>query len=113
MKHLFILFLFGCGVTAQSNEEIQKEAEFNKLIQNVNQTHANSARVQELASKKESALVTKAVATIITMKSEINSLKNEINETKGRVDTIIIHDTVLIKEKKNFWGKTKIDTTEN
>ena len=28
-----------------------------------------------------------------------------------RIDTIFIHDTVLIKEKKNFWGKTKTDTT--
>ena len=25
-------------------------------------------------------------------------------------DTIVIHDTVVIKEQKNFWGKTKSDT---
>jgi uncharacterized protein YlxW (UPF0749 family) len=27
-------------------------------------------------------------------------------------DTIIVHDTVFIKEQKNFWGKTKSDTLE-
>ena len=111
MKRLFVLFLFGCNVAAQNNQEIQKEAEFNKLMQNVNQTHQNSNKVQELAAKKETELVTKAVSTIITMKSEIKDLKNEISEAKNRIDTIIIHDTVLIKEKKNFWGKTKSDTT--
>jgi hypothetical protein len=33
----------------------------------------------------------------------------EFSEIKK--DTIYIHDTILIKEKKNFWGKVKADTT--
>jgi hypothetical protein len=34
---------------------------------------------------------------------------------KVKVDTIYvyIHDTIQIKEKKSFWGKTKVDTTGN
>ena len=32
---------------------------------------------------------------------------------KIKIDTIYIHDTILIKEKKSFWGKTKVDTTGN
>jgi hypothetical protein len=32
---------------------------------------------------------------------------------KIKIDTIYIHDTIQVKEKKNFWGKTKIDTTAN
>jgi hypothetical protein len=43
------------------------------------------------------------------MKGEISELKSEISQMK--IDTIYIHDTIVIKEKKNFWGKVKTDTT--
>jgi hypothetical protein len=106
MKYLFILFLFGCGVQAQN---IDKDIEFEELMNQVDATNAKSATVIAKATKKEKQLVTDAVATITQMKSEISELKNGIIEI--RIDTIYIHDTVLIKEKKNFWGKTKTDTT--
>ena len=107
MKYLFILFLFGCGVQAQRVDT--SDAEFVQLMKQVNETNAKSATVQEMASKKEKQLVTNAVATITQMKSEISELKSGI--TQYKIDTIYIHDTVIIKEKKNFWGKVKTDTT--
>jgi hypothetical protein len=106
MKYLFILFLFGCGVQAQ---KIDKDIEFEELMKQVDATNAKSATVIAKATKKEKQLVTDAVATITQMKSEISELKNGVVQI--RIDTIYIHDTVLIKEKKNFWGKTKTDTT--
>jgi hypothetical protein len=106
MKYLFILFLFGCGVSAQ---KVDKDIEFEELMKQVDATNAKSATVIAKATKKEKQLVTDAVATITQMKSEISELKNGVIEI--RIDTIYIHDTVLIKEKKNFWGKTKTDTT--
>jgi hypothetical protein len=106
MKYLFILFLFGCGVSAQ---KIDKDIEFEQLMKQVDATNAKSATVIAKATKKEKQLVTNAVATITQMKSEISELKNGVVQI--RIDTIYIHDTVLIKEKKNFWGKTKTDTT--
>jgi hypothetical protein len=106
MKYLFILFLFGCGVSAQ---KIDKDVEFEELMKQVDATNAKSATVIAKATKKEKQLVTDAVATITQMKSEISELKNGVVQI--RIDTIYIHDTVLIKEKKNFWGKTKTDTT--
>jgi hypothetical protein len=106
MKYLFILFLFGCGVSAQ---KIDKDIEFEKLMKQVDATNVKSATVLAKATKKEKQLVTNAVATITQMKSEISELKNGVVQI--RIDTIYIHDTVLIKEKKNFWGKTKTDTT--
>lgn len=39
--------------------------------------------------------------------SKINSLKNEL---QVKPKEIIIRDTVVIKETKSFWGKTKTDT---
>jgi hypothetical protein len=106
MKYLFILFLFGCGVQAQ---KIDKDIEFEELMKQVNATNVKSATVLAKATKKEKQLVTNAVATITQMRSEISELKNGVVQI--RIDTIFIHDTVLIKEKKNFWGKTKTDTT--
>jgi hypothetical protein len=106
MKYLFILFLFGCGVQAQ---KIDKDIEFEELMKQVDATNVKSAKVLAKATKKEKQLVTDAVATITQMKSEISELKNGVVQI--RIDTIYIHDTVLIKEKKNFWGKTKTDTT--
>ena len=106
MKYLFIIFLFGCGVSAQ---KIDRDIEFEQLMKQVNETNKKSAHIQARATKKEKQLVTNAVATIIQMKGEISELKSEISQMK--IDTIYIHDTIVIKEKKNFWGKVKTDTT--
>jgi len=108
MKYLFILFLFGCGVQAQ---KIDKDIEFEELMKQVNATNVKSATVLAKATKKEKQLVTNAVATITQMKSEISELKSVNSIVKIDTLYIYIHDTVLIKEKKNFWGKTKTDTT--
>ena len=106
MKYLFILFLFGCGVSAQN---VDMDIEFEQLMKQVNETNKKSVQVHAMAAKKEKQLVANAVATITQMKSEISELKSEISQIK--IDTIYIHDTIVIKEKKNFWGKVKTDTT--
>jgi hypothetical protein len=108
MKYLFILFLFGCGVQAQ---KVDKDIEFEELMKQVDATNAKSATVLAKATKKEKQLVTNAVATITQMRSEISELKSVNSIVKIDTLYIYIHDTVLIKEKKNFWGKTKTDTT--
>jgi hypothetical protein len=108
MKYLFILFLFGCGVSAQ---KIDKDIEFEELMKQVNATNVKSATVLANATKKEKQLVTNAVATITQMKSEISELKSVNSIVKIDTLYVYIHDTILIKEKKNFWGKVKTDTT--
>ena len=108
MKYLFILFLFGCGVSAQ---KIDKDIEFEELMKQVDATNVKSATVLAKATKKEKQLVTNAVATITQMKSEISELKSVNSIVKIDTLYVYIHDTILIKEKKNFWGKTKTDTT--
>ena len=108
MKYLFILFLFGCGVSAK---KIDKDVEFEELMKQVDATNVKSATVLAKATKKEKQLVTNAVATITQMKSEISELKSVNSIVKIDTLYVYIHDTILIKEKKNFWGKTKTDTT--
>ena len=109
MKYLFILFLFGCGVQAQKIDT--SDVEFEQLMKSVNATNVKSATVIAKATKKEKQLVTSAVATITQMKSEISELKSVNSIVKIDTLYVYIHDTIQIKEKKNFWGKVKTDTT--
>jgi len=91
MKYLLILFLFGCSVSAQkTSEELIQEREFEQLMSKVTQTNNRSVLVQEAATKKEAELVTKAVATIVSMKGEIKDLKIELNEVKSKLDSVSI-----------------------
>ena len=91
MKYLFIIFLFGCSVSAQkTSEELIQEREFEQLMSKVTQTNNRSVLVQEAATKKEAELVTKAVATIVSMKGEIKDLKIELNEVKSKLDSVSI-----------------------
>jgi rRNA maturation endonuclease Nob1 len=91
MKYLFIIFLFGCSVSAQkTSEEVAEEREFQQLMSKVTETNDRSVKVQEAATKKEAELVTKAVATIIAMKGEIKDLKTELYEVKTRLDSVSI-----------------------
>ena len=114
MKYLFFLFLTGCTLSAQQqNAEQQKDAEFNKLIDNAKQNQSTFKKVHSKAEAKEKRIVAQAINKIVTLKEEVKDLKSEISEMKVRIDTIYIHDTIQIKEKKNFWGKTKVDTTNN
>ena len=114
MKYLFFLFLTGCTLSAQQqNAEQQKDAEFNKLIDNANQNQSTFKKVHSKAEAKEKRIVAQAINKIVTLKEEVKDLKSEISEMKVRIDTVYIHDTIQIKEKKNFWGKTKVDTTNN
>jgi hypothetical protein len=91
MKYLLFIFLFGCTVSAQkTSEEVAEEREFQQLMSKVAQTNDKSVQVQKAASKKEAELVTKAVSTIVAMKSEIKDLKTELNEVKTRLDSVAI-----------------------
>jgi hypothetical protein len=114
MRYLIFLFLTGCSLSAQQQDtEKQKDAEFHKLISKAKENHSNFHHVHAKAKKKEDNLVAQAITKIVTLKAEVKDLKSEISGMKVRIDTVYIHDTIQIKEKKNFWGKTKVDTTNN
>ena len=114
MRYLFFLFLTGCTLSAQQQDaEQQKDAEFEKLIKKATESHSKFGEVHKKAKAKEERLVTQAITKIATLKAEVKDLKSEISGMKIRIDTVYIHDTIQIKEKKIFWGKTKVDTTNN
>ena len=96
MKYLFILFvLYGCqsASTQAVSDENKKELEFQKLMKGVQQTNQTSALAQQKAAEKEVQIVGQAVATIVSLKSEINELKSELNEVKSKLDSANTLDT--------------------
>lgn len=96
MKYLFILFvLYGCqsASTQAVSDENKKELEFQKLMKGVQQTNQMSALAQQKAAEKEVQIVGQAVATIVSLKSEINELKTELNEVKSKLDSANTLDT--------------------
>jgi hypothetical protein len=114
MKYLFLLLLTGCTLNAQKQDlELQKDAKFNQLIAKATSNQVNFSEVHKKAKEREDKIVAQTISKIVTLKEEVLDLKTEISDMKIRIDTIYIHDTIQIKEKKNFWGKTKTDTTNN
>jgi hypothetical protein len=77
------------------------------LIDSVRQNHNTFYSVSLKAKKKEDKLVSQSIAKIITLKEEVKSLRSEMDSVKVRIDTVYIHDTIQITEKKSFWGKNK------
>jgi organic radical activating enzyme len=94
------------------------DREFKQLMSDFSKTLEYNKSVQIKADKTKDKLIVATTNKISELSNENKSLKNDINELKSiisivRIDTIYIHDTIQIKEKKSFWGKTKVDTTGN
>ena len=102
------------NVGADTESPIKKEdKEFQQLMSDFNKTLEHNKKVQIKADKTKDKLIVITTNKINELSNENKSLKNEISSMKIKIDTIYIHDTIQVKEKKNFWGKTKIDTTAN
>ena len=96
----------------------KEDREFKQLMSDFSKTLEHNKSVQIKADKTKDKLIVATTNKISELSNENKSLKNDINELKSmisivRIDTIYIHDTIQIKEKKSFWGKTKVDTTGN
>ena len=96
----------------------KEDREFKQLMSDFSKTLEHNKKVQIKADKTKDKLIVATTNKISELSNENKSLKNDINELKSmisivRIDTIYIHDTIQIKEKKSFWGKTKVDTTGN
>jgi Sec-independent protein translocase protein TatA len=125
MKSLLLIFSF-LTITATSinvigskeDKMITSDKEFKQLMKDFNNTLDKNKKVQIKADETKDKIIVSTTNKINQLSNENKLLKNDINELKSmisivRIDTIYIHDTIQVKEKKNFWGKTKIDTTAN
>jgi Sec-independent protein translocase protein TatA len=125
MKSLLLIFSF-LTITATSinvigskeDKMITSDKEFKQLMKDFNNTLDKNKKVQIKADETKDKIIVGTTNKINQLSNENKLLKNDINELKSmisivKIDTIYIHDTIQVKEKKNFWGKTKIDTTAN
>lgn len=82
MRWLLLVFLAGCGVTAQSpSETLKEDKELENLLGKINKNIELTIKVQDKADKKQKQIVTKAASTI-------KELKEELNETKAKLDSV-------------------------
>ena len=110
MRYLaLILLLSSCSTT-----EIEQVNKYDTLLLKVakSQLEMDSNIVE--ATKKEAIIINKTVESIIEDKKQIKELFSEVAEIrlnqKVQIQRDTIRDTVFVKEKKNFWGKSKKDT---
>ena len=112
MRYLaFILLISSC--TTVETERVDK---YDTLLLKVaeSQLEMDSSIVE--ATKKEAIIINKTVDNIIEDKKQIKQLFIEVAEIKANPKVEIqiqtIRDTVFVTEKKNFWGKSKVDTVQ-
>ena len=91
----------------------KEDREFKQLMSDFSKTLEHNKKVQIKADKTKDKLIVTTANKIAQLSNENKLLKNELGAMKIKIDTIYIHDTIQIKEKKSFWGKTKVDTTGN
>lgn len=97
---LLAIFLFSCKGAA----EVRDQEVFDSTL--VKPLHDSVSKilpvVEQVINKREKEIIRE----IKYLKAENNQLKEQIKVTK----TVIVRDTIYIKEKTNFWGKKKVTT---
>lgn len=76
----------------------------NILIQS-DKVHISASKTLKNVDEATEKKVVSVVNKVNEMSKELNTLKSVVKLTKTK--EILIHDTIYITEKKNFWGKTK------
>lgn len=92
---------------------LKLEDKLNSLRENNRNTTTNIIEKKHVLEK----VVETQEAEIKDLIIENNEISKEVKKLKDNLDfvkpdTIIIRDTIRIKESKNFWGKVKKDTLE-
>jgi hypothetical protein len=110
---LFILASF-LLLFASAKKEVNSENKYDELLLKLEQSQSlvDSGIVE--ATKKEQSIIQKTVESIIEDKKQLQELTSKAPDTIYITDTIkvIIRDTVIVKEKKGLFGKSKIDTLQ-
>lgn len=107
MRYILFIFLISCG--APSSVPVYDTVE---IIEKQN-FYDSVAILIPIAEKKIKQQEVKIIKKIDALEVATDSLKKENEELKEVVrvtKSIVIRDTIYIKEKTNFWGKKKIST---
>lgn len=99
MKYIFAILLFSaCGKKTHVAEKYAVET---LLIQSMNRTDS----ILELIPMVDQVIHEKEQKNA----SDLRAFEL-LKESAKLIKTIIIHDTIIIKEKTNFWGRKRVTT---
>lgn len=93
MKATILTFLFS-GMLVIGNKIVDKpevivqDKEFEKLMNDFNQTLSKNKEVQVKADKAKEAIVTQTVSRVAEIKQEVKALKTKLNEVKIKLDSV-------------------------
>lgn len=93
MKATILTFIFS-GMLVIGNKIVDKpevivqDKEFEKLMNDFNQTLSKNKEVQVKADKAKEAIVTQTVSRVAEIKQEVKALKTELNEVKIKLDSV-------------------------
>ena len=113
---VFIVYTGFVLLFANTKKDVNYENKYDALLLKIEQSQKvmDSSIVE--ATKKEATIINKTVENIIEDKKQIKQLFSEVAEIKANPKVEIqiqtIRDTVFVTEKKNFWGKSKVDTVQ-
>jgi len=101
MRYLLLaIFLFSCKGAA----EVKDQEVFDSTL--VKPLHDSVAKILPVVQK----VIEKKQKSIVYLMNELKAENNQLKELTKVVKTVIVRDTIYIKEKTNFWGKKKVST---
>lgn len=102
-----ILLFIGCNHKEQPIIINESDSVLSKSIELQNK----SSMVLKMADESTEQKVKQVIKKVYELQYKLGDLKKEIKTVKSTV----IRDTIIITEKKNFWGKKKvtIDSTHS
>jgi alpha/beta superfamily hydrolase len=94
------MLLLGC--TQTSNPVVLSESD--SVLSNSIKLQTKSSIVLKMAEHSTEQKVKQVILKVYNLQDKVNDLKKEMKTVKST----IIRDTIIITEKKNFWGKKKV-----
>lgn len=89
LSSVLIMFMIACSsVTSQPTDNLKREEEFLKALDEAKATVIKAQEIQKAADQKTNQIVTETVNTITTLREEIRELKAELNEANHKLNSI-------------------------
>jgi hypothetical protein len=108
------IFFISCSGSDKNVEYLKKINYSDSIILKSKSLHDSASKTLVKADKLAENKVIQVINQVNRVNEELNNLKLVMKSTQAKeiikevVKEIIVHDTIYITEKKNFWGKTKI-----
>lgn len=92
---ILIILLLSCNVSGQNtNEELRKQEEFKRLLEDSKKAQVEAILISKQADQQTTQIISNAVSTISSLKAEVKNLKKELYETKKALDSVESNDNI-------------------